>query len=337
MASVRQFFNRLVALFRHRKSEDELAREVDSHLALLEDEFREQGLPPADAKLAARRAFGGVDLAKERHHDARSFRWIDDARKDSIYAVRSLLRSPSFTIAAVLTLAIGIGSTTAIYSVINRVLLQPLPFPDGDRLIVLREPERAPRTPGLSYSEYLEWRSRTTTLSGLATLGMNPQVILPTREGTARLTGGISSTNYFEVLGVKAAIGRTFVSADDANPDVVVLSHHTWQTYFRSDPAAVGSVIELRGTLIGTSNADARPGASGRLLTVLGVLPSDMQELGAPLDFYTPLILGPGGAAGAGVVRGRLRDGVSLTEANEEANLIGNAVRPPDLGFSSSP
>ena len=100
-------------------------------------------MSPADAKLAAKRSFGGVDQAKEHQRDARSFRWIDDARKDSIYAVRSLLRSPSFTIAAVLTLAIGIGATTAIYSVIDRVLLEPLPFPDGDRLVVLTEPERA--------------------------------------------------------------------------------------------------------------------------------------------------------------------------------------------------
>ena len=329
MASLRQFLLRIATLFRNNRSEGELTREIDSHLSLLEDEFVAQGMAPPDAKLAARRAFGGVEQAKEHQRDARSFRWIDDLRKDSTYAVRSLMRSPSFTIAAVLTLGIGIGSTTAIYSVIERVLLEPLPFPDGDRLITLREPERAPTAPGLSYPEFLEWRSRTTTLSGMSTVGMNPQVIMPTREGTARLTGAIISTNYFEVLGVNAAIGRTIVSADDANPDVVVLSHSTWQTYFRSDPAAVGSVIELRGTLVGTSNADAKPGAAGRLLTILGVLPSDMQELGTPLDFYTPLVLAPGARAGAGVVRGRLRDGVSLTEANEEANVIGGAVRPP--------
>lgn len=328
MATIRQFLLRVIALFRTTRSEHELSREIDAHLAMLQDQFIKDGMSPADAKLAARRAFGGVDQTKERQRDARSFRWIDDARKDSIYAVRSLRRSASFTIAAVLTLAVGIGATTAIYSVIERVLLDPLPFPDGDRLVVLREPERAPRTPGLSYSEYLEWRSRTTTLSGMSTIGLNPQVIMPTREGTARLAAGIISTNYFEVLGVQAALGRTIVAADDANPDVVVLSDNTWRTYFRSDPAAVGSVVELRGTLIGTSNADAKPGAPGRLLTVLGVLPRDMQELGNPIDFYTPIVLGPGARAGAGTVRGRLRDGVSLVDANQEANLIGNAVRP---------
>jgi putative ABC transport system permease protein len=327
MAIIRRWVLRVLAIFGTDHAEAELKREIDAHLALIEEEFVREGMAPEAARLAARREFGGVEQTKEHQRDARSFRWIDDARKDSSYAVRSLLRNPSFTIAAVLTLAIGIGATTAIYSVINRVLLEPLPFPNGDRLVVLSEPERARTTPGLNDLEYLEWRSRTTTLSGLSSIGLNPQVIMPTREGTARLTGGIISTNYFEVLGVQAAIGRTIVSADDANRDVVVLSHNTWQTYFRSDPAAVGSVIELRGTLVGTSNADAKPGAAGRLLTVLGVLPSDMQELGTPLDFYTPLVLAPGARAGAGVLRGRLRDGVSLAEANEEADLIGNALR----------
>jgi putative ABC transport system permease protein len=132
-------------------------------------------------------------------------------------------------------------------------------------------------------------------------------------------------------MGINAAIGRTIVSADDANPDVVVLSHHTWQTYFRSNPDAVGSVIELRGTLGGTSNADAKPGAAGRLLTIVGVLPADMQELFGTIDFYIPVVFAPGARAPSANLRARLRDGVSMAEANEEANSIGNAVRASRL------
>jgi predicted permease len=331
MAPLRQFLQRLFTLFRGGHAERELTREVNAHLALLEDEFIAKGLSPVEAQLAARRAFGGVDQTKEQQRDARSFRWIDDLPRDLTYAVRSLRRSPAFTIAAVLTLAIGIGATTAIYSVIDRILLEPLPFPDGDRLVLIREPERTPRTPGLTFAEYLEWRSRTTTLSGVTAIGLNPQVIMPTREGTARLAGGLVATNYFEVMGIHAAIGRTIVSADEADPDVVVLSHYTWRTYFRSDPAAVGSVIELRGTLGGTSNADARPGAAGRLLTIVGVLPRDMQELFGNIDFYIPVLFAPGARAPGGNLRARLRDGVTLAQANEEANLIGNAVRAPRL------
>lgn len=329
MAPIRRFFMRIASLFHSSAAEHELAREVQSHLGLLEDEFIKQGMTPADAKLAARKAFGGVEQAKEHHRDARSFRWLDDVNRDVLYAFRSLRRSPAFTAASVLTLAIGIGATTAIFSVINRVLLQPLPLPDGDRLVMIREPERTPRTPGLTFAEYREWASRTSTLSGMTTIGLIPQVIMPTREGTARLTGGPVPTNYFEVMGMHAAIGRTILPSDEANPDVVVLSHSAWQTYFRSDPQAVGSVIELRGTLGGVSNADAKPGAPGRLLEVIGVLPDDSQEYFGDIDFYIPVVFAPGARAPGGNIRARLRDGVSLAQANEEANLIGNAVRAP--------
>jgi predicted permease len=329
MANLRHFLLRLVSLFRNGKSEHELNREIESHLALLEDEFAAQGMSPADARIAAKRSFGGVDQVKERQRDARSFRWIDDLTRDVGYAFRSLRRSPAFTVASVLTLAIGIGATTAIFSVIDRVLLQPLPLPDGDRLVMIREPERTPRTPGLTYAEYLEWGTRASTLSGLTTIGLIPQVIMPTREGTARLTGAPVPTNYFEVMGMHAAIGRTILPADETNPDVVVLSHNAWRTYFRSDPQAVGSVIELRGTLGGVSNADAKPGASGRLLEVIGVLPGDSQEYFGDIDFYIPALFAPGLRAPGGNMRARLRDGVSLAQANEEANLIGNAIRAP--------
>src|SRR5690349_12019475 len=165
MAPLRRFLSRILSVFRSSQAERELSKEIDSHLALLEDEFVAKGTSRADAVLAARRAFGGVDQAKERQRDARMFRWIDDLPRDAAYAVRSLRRSPAFTGAAVLTLAIGIGATTAIFSVINRVLLQPLPFPDGDRLVLIREPERTPRTPGLTFAEFLEWRSRSKTMT----------------------------------------------------------------------------------------------------------------------------------------------------------------------------
>ena len=147
-ASIRQFLLRLVSVFRSRQAEDELAREVNSHLALLEEGFREEGLSADDARLAARRAFGGVEQAKEQQRDARAFRWIDDLQRDVRYAIRSLSRSRAFTIAAMLTLAIGIGATTTIVSVVDTVLLQPLPLPDSDRLVTIQEPERAGNTPG---------------------------------------------------------------------------------------------------------------------------------------------------------------------------------------------
>jgi predicted permease len=330
MAGLRQFLLRLLSPFRNGHAESELTREVESHLALLEDEFLAKGMSPADAKLAARHAFGGVDQAKEAQRDARSFRWLDDLQRDVRYALRSLRRSPAFTIAAVLTLAIGIGATTAIYSVVDTVLIQPLPFPDSDRLVNLSEPERNPQTmPGVNYDEYLEWRSRTQTLTHMSAQTFNPQVMMPTREGMARLTASAVSTNYFEVLGVQAARGRLLQSSDDANSDVIVLSHGAWRRYFRSEADAIGSTIELRGALSGQSNLAADAGQSGRLLTVIGVLPESYDTLGLVFDFYIPLVRGSNARSPGVSVRGRLRDGVSLDAANEEANAIGNAVRAP--------
>jgi len=320
MSSWRQFLQRLITAFRHERAEDELAREVQSHLALLEKKFLRDGLTPEDARLAARRAFGGVEQAKELQRDARSFRWIDDARRDAGYAVRSLTKSPAFTVAAVLTLAIGIGATTAIYSVVDRVLLQPLPFPDADQLVRIRHNQPTRDTPSISYQEFLEWRSRTKLLSGMAAATLNPQGLIRTRAGTVRFTGGTVSSNYFEVLGAQAQLGRTITPLDDANPDVVVLSHDMWTRYFESDPAVIGSPIEFRSG-----------SQTGRLFTVVGVMPEGMEQLGTPLDYYVPIAVAPNRRAQSGIGQpiGRLRDGVSLASAAEEAHAIANALLPP--------
>jgi len=329
MAHLRQLFLRITALLRGGRDEHELAREVESHLALLEDAFVAKGMAPADAKLAARRAFGGVDQAKERQRDARSFRWVEDLPRDVSYALRSLRKHQAFTAAAVLTLSIGIGATTAIYSVVDTVLLRPLPFAGSDRLVAITEPERPRTMPGINYQEYLDWRSRATTLDGMAAYTFNPQIIMATREGSSRLTAALISTNYFDVKGVGAALGRVIGAADEDNLDVMVLSHGAWQRYFKSNPDAVGSVVELRGNIFsGPSNLGAAPGESGRLLTIVGVLPENYDSFGLIFDFYIPLGPQMYGRPPGVTVEAKLRDGITIAAAEEEANSIGNALRP---------
>ena len=319
MGSLRQFLRRLVATFFQQREEAELARQIQAHLSLLERKYLQDGLSPEEAKFAAQRAFGGVEQAKEHHRDARSFRWIDDARRDAGYAVRSLAKSPAFTIAAVLTLAIGIGSTTAIYSVVDRVLLQPLPFPKADQLVRIRHNQPTRDTRSISYQEFLEWRSRTKLLSGMAAATLNPQGLIRTRAGTVRFTGGIVSTNYFEVLGAQAMLGRTITASDETNLDVVVLSHDMWTRFFEADPNLIGSEIEFR------SGSQA-----GRLFTVVGVMPEGMEQLGTPLDYYVPIAVAPDRRAQSGIGQpiGRLRDGVSLSAAADEADAIAKALLP---------
>ncbi|MGH9373707.1 MAG: ABC transporter permease, partial [Vicinamibacterales bacterium] len=245
--------------------------------------------------------------------------WLGNWSRQLGYAARSLTRNPGFTAAAVLTLAVGIGATTAICSVVNTILLQALPLRDADRLVRIRENDPPRNMPAVTYGEYLEWQSRTTTLAGLAAATFYPNVVMPTPAGLVRVTAGQVSSNYFEVLGARALLGRTLVSADAAAPDVMVLSYYAWQRHFGSDPQVIGSVVQVR--------SGSQP---GRSLTVIGVMPESMETIGAPMDFYTPIAALPNARVIAlSQLIGRIRDSTPLTAAADETNVIGTAVRPP--------
>jgi len=137
LSALRRFFLRLYNFLRPGRTEPDLARELASHLALLEDEFIRRGLTLEEARLAAQRTFGGIEQTKELYRDARSFVWLDDARRDLRHAVRTLRRTPAFTATVVLTLALGIGANTAMFSVISGVVLKPLGYPGADRIVAV--------------------------------------------------------------------------------------------------------------------------------------------------------------------------------------------------------
>ena len=246
------------------------------------------------------------------------------------YAIRSLARSRTFSIAAILTLAVGIGAATAIYSVVDTILLQPLPFADSDRLVRLVEHYSFPNATrtyerGLSYPEFLDWRQKSKTLVDATAMIAMSQRMVKTPDGAAGLWGTMAAGNVFELLHANAMLGRTLMAADDTSPDVVVLSYDTWQRHYHSDPAIVGKSLEFRtGALLSTIPT--------RLLTVVGVMPADFEFPTGPLDFYTPIVIDPSAPPRQQPqvsMIARLAPGASWTAAAGEAELMGKAMRGP--------
>ena len=158
MARLRRLVLRFLNVFRSSQAEPELARELASHLRLIEEDLESRGLSPADARLAARRALGGVEQTKELHRDARSFAWFNDAGRDFRHGIRLLRRDPLFTLTAAISLAIGIGANTTIFTVVNAVLIRPLPLVDADRLVLLtsQNPDGSLPRFAVSHADFLK-------------------------------------------------------------------------------------------------------------------------------------------------------------------------------------
>jgi len=319
---MRRFILRLFNAFRPQMAEDDLAREINAHLALLEDEYRRRGLTPDEAKHAARRAIGSVALAKDRHRDARSIVWLDDLQRDLRHAARMLTRAPGFTAVALLTLALGIGATTAVFSVVRGVLLKPLPYPEPDRIVRVFGPPptmagidgRPSRMVDLPSETFETLRQADRAFSQVA--GYLPTTLTLTGRGDAvRLVGSAVSAAMFPLLGVRPLIGRPFAPNEEAAgaDGVVMLSEAAWRRYFNADETLLGQVIVLEGR--------------GR--TVVGVMPSGFSQVGMHFpdpqaQFWVPYVPPPPDARNRlnVAVMARLAPGISLPQAEDVVNAI---------------
>ena len=332
---MRQFILRLIDTFRPKTADDDLAREVTAHLALLEDEYRRRGLTPDDARLAARRAIGSVAHTKDLHRESRSFAWLDDAGRDLRHAARMLRRSPGFTAVALVTLALGIGATTAVFSVVNGVLLTPLPYPEPDRLVRVFGPTptiggidgRPTRMVDLPSQTFERLRSTAGAFSHVA--GYMPTTATLTGQGDAvRLVGSEVSAAAFPMLGVAPLLGRAFEpSVEAAGADgVVVLSEATWRRYFNADSTAIGKVVNL----------------DGRGRTIVGVMPIGFAQSGMHFpdpqaQFWVPYVPpAPDSRNRLNVaVMARLAPGVSLAIAEDISNTAVGDLSQGRLELSS--
>src|SRR5215831_1460304 len=249
----------LQALFFKSRLEEELDEEVRFHLERDIEENIARGMSPEEARLAALRSFGGVDRVKEESRDVRGIRLLEELWQDLRYGARMLRKNPGFTLIAVLTLALGIGANSAIFSLVNTILLRPLPVREPQRLVsVFPTILRTGEARALSYPNYVDVRDRNNVFTDMAAFTFGAMSL--SRNGNNEIIYGyLASGNYFEMLGVKAALGRTFTPEDDRTPGahpVAVLSYASWQKRFGADRNIVGQTVLLNNqsyTIIGVA------------------------------------------------------------------------------------
>ena len=229
--------------------ERELDEELRYHIEQQTEQNIRLGMNPEEARYAARKAFGGVEQAKERSRDARGVRWLEDIWQDLRYGARMLVKNPGFTLIAVLTLALGIGANTAIFSVVNAVLLRPLPYPESDRLVRLSEIGPDGSDGPISYLNFTDWRAQQTVFEHMGLYQWGRPRTLPEPASRLRLSAGHISAGVFAALLAQPALGRVFTTEEDkpGAPRVVVLSHELWQSRFGSDLGIVNQTIALDG------------------------------------------------------------------------------------------
>ncbi len=311
-------FRRVHAFFSKRSLDAELDAELTAHLELAIEENLERGLSPGEARRLALAQFGGLEQAKEKHREARGLLRLDIFLQDLKYTFRTLGRDPGFTVVAALILALGIGANVAVFSVVNTLLLRPLPFSDAQQLVWIAPP---PTKCGLScatystdaYDEFRIYTHSFQDVTGYFAFSSPDNLNLTIGNGAPIPATGIDViANFFSVLGVKPAMGRLFTPADalDGALPVIVLSDAWWRRQFNADPQIVGKAFDI----------------SGRQTTVIGVLPPSFDfgavfSPGAKIDAITPLDLygQPRDWGNIVTLIGRMKPGVTLAQAREDA------------------
>ena len=322
---------RLKALFRRDKAESDLADELHAHIERETEKLLKLGMSREDAHRRARLLFGGFEKVNEECREARGVYLLETLVQDLRYAARTLRKNPGFTAVIVLTLALGIGASTAVFSIVNSVLLKPLPYPAAERIVF---PWRlAPRGIQLGYDEIPWGRPEFLLLSKEAKafqfLGAfkSDSFNLTGSGEPVRLNGVCASAGFFPALGVEPLLGRFFSAQEDTtgNEHVAILSYSLWREQFGSDPAIIGRSVEL--------NASA--------YTVVGVMPAGFsfphpEEMPGGFTFerdvrlWVPLALSTGpvipGESSELAVVGRMADGISVSQAQAEMNLMAKRI-----------
>lgn len=312
---------RLRNVFRPGPLAQEIDEEIRFHIEMRAREYAAEGLSAREAEAKARRVVGNALLLRERTRDADLWVGLDILRQDVLHSLRMLRRSPGFTAAAVVTLALGIGANSAVFSVVNAVLLRPLPYPEADRLFMLfqfHEQDDVGRT-RTAPLDFLDWQQRSRSFSAMAAHTGTGFTL--TGEGEPELViGQLASAELFDVLRVKPLLGRVFVPAENAagRNRVMLLSHGLWQRRYGGDPSIVGRAVQ----------------ANGEPYTVIGIMPPGFDYPDRHYQLWTPFPFRGDSSEGPPINRGsrylqvvaRLRDGVAPATAEAELASIGGAL-----------
>ncbi len=316
---------RLRSLFRRKTVDAEVEEELRFHFDKQVSKFVQSGLTPAEAKRRARLEFGGMEQLKEEHRDVRGVSFVETLMQDLHYAVRQLLKSPGFTAAAVLTLALGIAVNATMFSLVSAFLLRRPPGREPDRVAVVSSVNPAggflPDVLPVSAPNYLAWREANHVFADMdaaeedRTVSLTPQGRSAEESRPEALRSAAVSPNYFSVFGVSPLLGRTLAEGEDqpGHDHVVILSHELWERHFGSDASLIGRTIRL----------------NRENYTVIGVMPASFRLLGFTPQLWTPFVLTAADQTAAARkdrslhLFARLKQRVTLEEARAEMATLG--------------
>jgi predicted permease len=309
------FLARLKAMIQRDRVDRDLDEELRSHLEMRAADSVGAGMASAEASYDAQRRFGNTALVKEETRAMDLIGSLDTAARDLRYAIRQLRRNPGFTAVAILTLALGIGANTAIFSVVDAVLLRPLPYKDPSQLVILQEIDPRVGDVSVTYPDFLDWRQQSHTFAQMAAFH-NRGFNLSGVEQPERIVGYGVSPNFLSMLGVRPVLGRDLLPAEEkqGTEPVVLLSYKLWQSHLGADPQVLGRSIML----------------DGQSFVIVGILPRTFQFLGkseiiAPIGVWAGKLMDRGNHGDLGVL-GRLAPGATIAQARTEMGALASLL-----------
>jgi predicted permease len=329
MDRIRIFLSRCASLFHKRQLDQDLDEELRTHIELATEEFLLQGLTPQQARTEALRTFGGITQTKEVYRMRRGLPLLDQLTRDILYGIRQLRRSPGFTLTAILTLSLGLGANTAVFSLINALLLRPLPVPQPDQLAVLHYERTDEKQPSNSFCAPLirTLEKHHEVFENIAAFSAS-SFLVRGNSGTTEFPAALVTGQFFEVLQTPPLLGRYLTPADDepgggVHGYSVVLSERFWRTWFNSSPNVVGSKLNIANvpfTVVGVMPDH-----------FIGADPTDRPQIYAPLS-AEPITNAPYSSIEGGVqnwwlnILARRNPGVSLEQSNAALAAASNSI-----------